>query len=74
MTMNAKTYLAGIASLGFTQVAAGELWGVSPRTAQTYATKGPPQAVALALHALLELPNAKRASLVELALGGRLAP
>jgi len=49
--MDAKEYRTAIATLGLSQLAAGRWLGVSPKTAQNYATKGPsgPAAVAVRL-------------------------
>lgn len=53
--MTAKQYLAAIEKLGVTQIGAGTALGVSPRTAQNYAAKGPPEPVARLLRLLLRL-------------------
>ncbi len=47
--MNAAEYRAAIKILGLSQLAAGRWLGVSPKTAQNYANKGPsgPAAVAI---------------------------
>jgi hypothetical protein len=50
--MTPTEYRARIAALGLTQEAAGELFGVSGRTGQTWATHGPPKAVAMVLLAV----------------------
>lgn len=47
--MSAKAYCAAIKHLGLTQEAAGELFGVSARTGQRWATQGPPMAVVMLL-------------------------
>ncbi len=39
--MTPTEYRAALARLGLTQIGAGNLLGVSPRTAQDYALKGP---------------------------------
>jgi len=44
--MNAVEYRTAIASLGLSQLAAGRWLGVSPKTAQNYASKGPNAPVA----------------------------
>lgn len=59
--MTADEYRAAIARLGLTQIGAGEVLGVSPRTAQTYAAEGPSGPAALAIRLLLALPKEKRA-------------
>ena len=47
--MTPEEYRAAIATLGLSQLAAGRWLGVSPKTAQNYASKGPsgPAAVAV---------------------------
>lgn len=47
--MDAQEYRAALATLGLSQLAAGRWLGVSPKTAQNYASKGPsgPAAVAV---------------------------
>ena len=60
--MTANEYRAALATLGMTQVGAGRLLGVSPRTAQTYASEGPSGPAALAIRLLLMLPEKTRAS------------
>lgn len=59
--MTAKQYLAAIEKLGLSQLGAGRFLGVSPRTAQNYAAKGPPEPVAklLRLMVRLKLPPAE---------------
>lgn len=44
--MTPTEYRTAIASLGLSQLAAGRWLGVSPKTAQNYATKGPSAPVA----------------------------
>ena len=44
--MTSEEYRAAIAALGLSQLAAGRWLGVSPKTAQNYATKGPSAPVA----------------------------
>lgn len=58
--MTAEKYLAGLEALGLSQVGAAPLWGVSPRTAQSYAANGPPKTVAMALELLLRFPKEER--------------
>jgi hypothetical protein len=53
--MTAKQYLAAIKKLDLSQLAAGRWLGVSPRTAQNYAAKGPPEPVAKLLRLVLRL-------------------
>lgn len=60
--MTPDEYRAALSELGLTQVAAGRLLGVSPRTAQTYAAEGPRGPAALAMRLLLALPVDQRAA------------
>jgi hypothetical protein len=53
--MTPKQYQAAINKLGLSQLGAGRWLGVSPRTAQNYAAKGPPQAVAMLLRLVVRL-------------------
>lgn len=53
--MTSKQYLAAIQKLGLSQLAAGRFLGVSPRTAQNYAAKGPPEPVAKLLRLMIRL-------------------
>lgn len=53
--MTAKQYLAAIEKLGLNQQAAGRWLGVSPRTAQNYAAKGPPEPVAKLIRLVIRL-------------------
>lgn len=53
--MTPKQYLAAIEKLGLNQLAAGRWLGVSPRTAQNYAAKGPPEPVAKLLRLVIRL-------------------
>jgi hypothetical protein len=48
-------YKAAIKTLGLSQEAAGDWLGVSPRTSQNYAAKGPPEPVAKLLRLCLKL-------------------
>jgi hypothetical protein len=48
-------YKAAIAKLGFSQEAAGVWLGVSSRTGQNYAGKGPPEPVAKLLRLIIRL-------------------
>ena len=63
--MTADEYRAAIARLGLTQIGAGEVLGVSARTAQTYAAEGPSGPAALAIRLLLALPKEKRAKFLK---------
>jgi hypothetical protein len=47
--MTPEQYKKIIASFGLTQIEAGAWLGVKPRTAQLYASRGPPAAVAMLL-------------------------
>lgn len=66
--MTPAEYRAALATLGLSQLAAGRWLGVSPKTAQNYASKGPsgPAAVAirmaLMIKAKAEMYAAKRDS------------
>ena len=53
--MTAKQYRAIIEGLGMTQEGAGEWLGVSARTGQNYAAKGPPEPVAKLLRLMVRL-------------------
>lgn len=53
--MTPKQYREAIAKLGLTQEGAGEWLGVSPRTGQNYAAKGPPEPIAKLLRLMLRL-------------------
>lgn len=59
--MTPDEYRAALQALGLTQVAAGRLLGVSARTAQEYAIKGPSGPAAFAMRLLLSLPAKERA-------------
>jgi predicted RNA polymerase sigma factor len=50
--MSPEDYRARIARLSLTQEAAGELFGFTGRTGQTWAAEGPPVAVAMILLAV----------------------
>jgi hypothetical protein len=50
--MTADDYKRRIAALELTQEAAGELFGATGRTGQTWATSGPPKPVAMVLLAV----------------------
>lgn len=53
--MSPKQYKAIIDALGLTQEGAGEWLGVSARTGQNYAAKGPPEPVAKLLRLMIRL-------------------
>lgn len=53
--MTAKQYRSAIEKLGLSQLAAGRWLGVSSRTAQNYAAKGPPEPVAKLLRLVVRL-------------------
>lgn len=53
--MTPAQYKSAIAKLGLSQEAAGRWLGVSPRTGQNYAAKGPPEPVAKLLRLVLRL-------------------
>ena len=52
--MTPQQYRAAIATLGLSQLAAGRWLGVSPKTAQNYASKGPSGPAAVAIRGALE--------------------
>lgn len=53
--MTPNQYKAAIKTLGLSQERAGEWLGVSPRTGQNYAAKGPPEPVAKLLRLMIRL-------------------
>jgi hypothetical protein len=53
--MTPKQYKSIIESLGLSQEAAGVWLGVSPRTGQNYAAKGPPEPVAKLLRLMVKM-------------------
>lgn len=53
--MTPKQYKAAIEKLGLSQERAGLWLGVSKRTGQNYAAKGPPEPVAKLLHLVIRL-------------------
>jgi F0F1-type ATP synthase membrane subunit c/vacuolar-type H+-ATPase subunit K len=59
--MTADEYRAALKALGLTQVGAGKMMGVSARTAQEYAAKGPSGPAAFAVRLLLAMPDDARA-------------
>lgn len=52
--MTAAEYRAALSALGLSQLAAGRWLGVSPKTAQNYATKGPSGPAARAIRMALK--------------------
>ena len=52
--MTGRQYQAVIALLGLNQQEAGRWLGVSPRTAQNYCRRGPPEPVARLLRIVIE--------------------
>lgn len=67
--MTADDYRAALKRLGLSQIGAAPLLGVSPRTAQTYASEGPSGPAALAISLLLTLPKAEREKVIRKAKG-----
>lgn len=63
--MTADEYRAALKALGLTQVGAGRLMGVSPRTAQEYAANGPSGPAAFAVRLLLAMSPKERAKWIE---------
>ena len=59
--MTPQEYRAALAALGLSQLAAGRWLGVSPKTAQNYATVGPSGPAARAVVMLLDMSPAARA-------------
>ncbi len=58
--MTADDYREALKTLGLTQLEAGRILGVSPRTAQEYAANGPSGPAALAIELLLAMPERSR--------------
>jgi hypothetical protein len=58
--MTPEDYRAALETLGLSQLAAGRWLGVSPKTAQNYATNGPSGPAARAIIMLLDMPVADR--------------
>jgi hypothetical protein len=58
--MTALEYRAALETLGLSQLAAGRWLGVSPKTAQNYATVGPSGPAARAIKMLLDMTQAQR--------------
>lgn len=62
--MTPAEYRAALSTLGLSQQAAGRWLGVSPKTAQNYATKGPSGPAAKAINLLLRMnPKDREAAL-----------
>ena len=59
--MTPAEYRAALSALGLSQLAAGRWLGVSPKTAQNYATVGPSGPAARAMVTVLDLPADLRA-------------
>lgn len=59
--MTPAEYRAALAELGLSQLAAGRWLGVSPKTAQNYATVGPSGPAARAIQMLLDMSSTQRA-------------
>lgn len=57
--MTPNEYREALARLGLSQIAAGNWLGVSPRTAQNYATRGPSGPAAKAIQMLLDQRGVK---------------
>lgn len=55
--MTPAEYRTAISTLGLSQLAAGKWLGVSPKTAQNYAIKGPSGPAAVAVRLALEIQN-----------------
>lgn len=58
--MTPDDYRAALKTLGLTQIGAGRMMGVSARTAQEYALKGPSGPAAFIMRLLLALPGSVR--------------
>lgn len=62
--MTPAEYRTALETLGLSQLAAGRWLGVSPKTAQNYATTGPSGPAARAIIMLLDMsPSARKAAL-----------
>jgi len=61
LVVTALQYRAALSTLGLSQQAAGRWLGVSPKTAQNYATVGPSGPAARAMRMLLDMNEADRA-------------
>lgn len=57
--MTPQEYRQALAALGLSQLAAGRWLGVSPKTAQNYATRGPSGPAAKAIQMLLDQRGVK---------------
>lgn len=62
--MTSDEYRAALKALGLTQVGAGKMMGVSPRTAQEYASNGPSGPAATVMRILLAIPEKDRARII----------
>jgi hypothetical protein len=60
--MTPLEYRAALEALGLSQQAAGRWLGVSPKTAQNYATVGPSGPAARAMRMLLDMTPAARSA------------
>ena len=58
--MDAQAYRTALETLGLSQLAAGRWLGVSPKTAQNYATHGPSGPAARAIRMLLDMNEGDR--------------
>lgn len=64
--MTPEAYRTALDTLGLSQLAAGRWLGVSPKTAQNYATVGPSGPAARAILMLLDLsPSARERALAK---------
>lgn len=72
--MTHAEYRAALTTLGLSQLAAGRWLGVSPKTAQNYATKGPSGPAAVAIRMRLALVQVKPVALWEAVQIGKLNP
>ena len=58
--MTPEAYRTALETLGLSQLAAGRWLGVSPKTAQNYATHGPSGPAARAIRMLLDMSQSQR--------------
>lgn len=58
--MTPAEYRSALATLGLSQLATGRWLGVSPKTAQNYATKGPSGPAARAIQMLVDMTPMER--------------
>ena len=68
--MTPSEYRTALATLGLSQLAAGRWLGVSPKTAQNYATVGPSGPAARAITTVLDMTPAQRAKALAKPLDG----